>query len=213
MNKFLNSKIGLLLLGFVLTTVFGAIIANVQSHTTWKRDKRFELLKQLLDRHEELRAELSRVTGARAFETERVLYALEPPMEPYQNDHERGERIKKAWDAYYATVVDWNRDYRRHVARIRHLAGIDVAQRFYISDEESKSPETKTLCGHFVRTHHALRRFKAAPYQPDDPHWQELHGSARKAIDQLYHHIDEFLLHLFAALDDRVKSENPLKKS
>src|SRR5215471_8048349 len=81
-GKFLKSKIGLLVLGFVLTTVCGAIINGMYANSTWKRDKRFELLKAELQKHDELLSDLTKILGTRTFRLQRVLWATDPEASP-----------------------------------------------------------------------------------------------------------------------------------
>src|SRR4030088_1934559 len=88
---FFTSNIGMLVAGFILTTVCGGIINTLHTQATWKRDKGFELFKSQLTKHDELLTDLSKTTGARVYRVQRVLWNFdqptsEPPGETWRLD-------------------------------------------------------------------------------------------------------------------------------
>jgi len=112
MKDFFNSSLGLLLVGFLLTTVFGTIINNFYGSGTWEREKKFELLKRSLDRNDKLVEELSAKMGARAMKLLRVFWAVETPPTSYQDPNGREKVIKQRWEDYDKAVIDWNENLR-----------------------------------------------------------------------------------------------------
>src|SRR2546423_15409998 len=80
--EFFSSGLGLLILGFILTTVCGGLINITHSYLTWKRDKQFELLKGEIAKHDELLSELTKVVGERVFRLQRVVWILDRPPGP-----------------------------------------------------------------------------------------------------------------------------------
>src|SRR3954447_19346682 len=113
---FFTSGLGLLMLGFFLTTVCGTFINWRYSTATWKREKNFELFKGQLAKHDELLSDFTRVIGARVFRLQRVVWLMDPPVKPEpetwelkkdddQNDDD--QKLKTRWDKYYETVAEW----------------------------------------------------------------------------------------------------------
>ena len=212
MKDFFNSAIGLLLIGFLLTTVFGTIINNFYSKATWEREKKFELLKRSLDRNEKLLEDISVTMGTRAFKLMRAFWAIETPPAGYRTPEERKQVIAQRWEEYSKAVVDWNEHLRVYVSKITYLAGEDTARLFYISEEGSTEKERAgTVYNQFQRAHYAVKELKDMPYEPNSEKWQKGHELAEKSIQQLYKKIDVFLVNLYRALDFRARSDSPLQ--
>jgi hypothetical protein len=212
MKDFFNSRLGLLLIGFLLTTVFGTIINNFYGRATWEREKNYELLKRSLDRNDKLVEDLSAKMGARAMKLLRVFWAVETPPAAYQDPNEREKIIKQRWEDYDKSVIDWNENLRVFISKLYYLAGPETARLFYISEEGSTEPErAATVYGHFQRAHYAVKELKNTPFKPDSADWQKLHQTAEQSIQQLYKKIDVFLLSLYSSLDFRARNDSPLK--
>jgi hypothetical protein len=79
---FFTSGLGLLILGFVLTTVCGGLVNWMYARSSWQRDKQFELLKVDLAKHDELLTDFTKVIGARVFRLQRVVWHMDPPVTP-----------------------------------------------------------------------------------------------------------------------------------
>ena len=114
---FFTTNIGILVLGFILTTVCGGIINALHTQATWKRDKGFELFKSQLTKHDELLTDLSKTTGARVYRVQRVLWNFdqptsETPAETWCLDARAKAEIETRWTEYDKAVVDWNLTYR-----------------------------------------------------------------------------------------------------
>ena len=137
-DEFLKGPVGLLVLGFVLTTVCGAIINGMYANSTWKRDKRFELLKAELQKHDDLLSDLTKILGTRTFRLQRVVWVTDPDPSPapdtWQLNDEAKSRLNGRWDEYYESVVDWNVDYRNYAIKLRLLAGNEIADKFFVGD-------------------------------------------------------------------------------
>ncbi len=212
MKDFFNSSLGLLLIGFLLTTVFGTIINNFYGSATWEREKKFELLKRSLDRNDKLVEELSAKMGARAMKLLRVFWAVETPPASYQDPNEREKIIKQRGEDYEKSVIDWNENLRVFISKIYYLAGPETARLFYLSEEGSTEQErADTVYTHFQRAHYAVKELKSLPFKPDSEEWRKLHKIAEQSIQQLYKKIDVFLLSLYSSLDFRARSDSPVK--
>jgi len=115
MNKFwtfLNSQVGILVLGFVLTSLLGTFIAErIQKNNkekdlliererqaaSWERDKKYEVFRRKLDDGEKLIDELSNLMNNRFFKTQNV----------YTNISS-GSITEAKWNDYYKSVEEWN---------------------------------------------------------------------------------------------------------
>src|SRR4051812_7606103 len=80
--EFFSSPLGLLLAGFLLTGVLGAFVSSWFAGATWKKDKRFELFKANIAKHEALLTDLTTIVGARTFRAQRVVWATDAPDSP-----------------------------------------------------------------------------------------------------------------------------------
>jgi hypothetical protein len=210
MKDFINSSIGLLLIGFLLTTICGTIINNFYGKATWEREKKFELLKRSLDRNEKLIEDISVKMGTRAMRLLRAFWAIETSQ--YQDSQGREKVIKERWEEYAKSVIDWNENLRVYVTKLSYLAGPETARLFYISEEGSTEKErAETVYNHFQRAHYAVKELKDLPFKPDSENWQKVHKTAEQSIQQLYKKIDVFLLNLFTTLDFRARIDSPLQ--
>jgi hypothetical protein len=212
MKNFFNSGLGLLLIGFLLTTVCGTIINNFYNRSTWEREKKFELLKRSLDRNEKLLEDISVTMGTRAIRLMRVFWALETPQSAFRTAEERKQIIGQRWEEYNKSVIDWNEHLRVYIFKINYLAGQETAQLFYISEEGStKEERAETVYSYFQQAHYAVKELKDIPFEPNSEKWIKSHKIAEKFIKQLYKKIDVFLSNLNSALDARARSDSPIK--
>jgi hypothetical protein len=206
--RFVNSKIGLLITGFVFTTLCGAIINNIYSKSMWNREQEQIMLTRLLNKHENLLEEISILMGARIYRLERVLWALEIPFNNLELNEEVHKRIMDRWDEYYAKVIEWNEKFRSYYVKVRYLAGEDLAKKLYISEKESSDPSSTTVYGKLVNAHYAvknLRDYIISGTVPDSM----LYFIAKSKVEEAYTAIDNFLIEMYFILDMRAKSCKP----
>ncbi len=212
--NFFKSNVGLLVLGFILTTICGGFINEMHTRSTWKRDKRFELLGRELTKHEELLSDLTKVVGARTFRLQRVVFAMDSPDSPapetWQLNDEAKNKLNARWDEYYQTVIDWNLNYRSYATKIRVLAGEDVANEFFSAAATgARRAGSQTVCGGFEQTHDVVVELKktALTAQID----RAKHDQAQREVDDLYDRVDRFVTRLYRALGDKEQSDDPFK--
>jgi hypothetical protein len=162
--SFLNSNLGLLLLGFCITTIAGGLFADwIQRRTwqrqlaleqarqdfEWERSKRFELLRAKLKEGEESLEEISDLINVRFFRLQRLFDVLHSG-----NVSER----EKAWGEYAPTVEKWNTKLVIYQNKLERLVSGDVAKQF--NNYETDNPELKeptSLHGHFYVAHKNVR--------------------------------------------------------
>ena len=215
-DEFLKGPVGLLVLGFVLTTVCGAIINGMYANSTWKRDKRFELLKAELQKHDDLLSDLTKILGTRTFRLQRVVWVTDPDPSPapdtWQLNDEAKSRLNGRWDEYYESVVDWNVDYRNYAIKLRLLAGNEIADKFFVGDPSgTRKSKPGTLCWQFEKCHDVVSRLRknALTSQLD----RKEHDAAQHDIDDLYNKVDKFVAQLYQRLGEKERSDDPFKES
>jgi len=213
-SKFLTTRIGLLLLGFILTTVCGTIINERYTNSSRERDKQFELLKSELAKHDELLSDLTKILGARTFRLQRVVWGTDPDPPPgpemWQLTEEAKTKLSVRWEEYYQTVVDWNLSYRNYAIKLRVLAGNEVADKFFVGDPTgARRAKSGTLCSYFEHYHEVVAALKKAALTSQVD--RKMHDVAQRGVDDLYNRVDDFVAQLYRALANKEQSNEPLK--
>ena len=205
--KIIESKIGLLVIGFILTTLVGTYINEKYHQKTWEERQNSELLKRKLDKQESLVNDVSTMISNRAFRLERLLWSLEYHDEREKNilNDKKAENINKLWSDYYSTVISWNENYKMHYVRLKYLAGNKVAAAFYVSENEANSGNTKTLYGKFVQAHGAMLDLRNCVLGNQGGH-EEKYKIAKKCFSDLTKSIDSFLFELYISLDENARN-------
>jgi hypothetical protein len=158
--SFLNSGLGLLLLGFCITTIVGGLFADWMQRRTWERQiaieqarqdyewersMKFELLRAKLKEGQESLEDISDLINLRFYRLQRVLNAL------------LGGNLaasEKEWAEYMPTVEKWNTKLIIYQNKLERLVSRDIADQF--NNYETDNPELKepvSLHGHFYVTH------------------------------------------------------------
>lgn len=216
--EFFSSGLGLLIAGFVLTTLCGGLINLNNTYLSWKRDKRFELLKNEIAKHEELLSEFTKIVGERVFRLQRVVWIMDPPAGPtpdapvpetWRLSDDDQKELKTRWDDYYKTVAAWNVSYRTYAIKIRLLAGQDMARRFIDRDQTSGARVAKagTLCGVVEQTHKTVAELKSKTLQGSEIN-RAARDKAQLEIDNLYNEVDDFVTRLYEVLRERERSDD-----
>jgi len=212
--KFFTGRIGLLVLGFVLTTVCGAIINGMYTSSTWKRDKQFELLKSELAKHDELLSDLTKILGTRVYRLQRVVWITDPDTPPgpetWALNEEAKTKLNTLWNDYYQAVIEWNITYRTYTIKLRALVGDEVADNFFVGDTSgARRAKSRTLCRYFEHSHEAVAALKKAALTSQVDRGK--HDEAQREVDDLYNRVDDFVAQLYRAVAKKEGSDNPLK--
>jgi hypothetical protein len=219
LGEFFKSGLGLLVLGFVLTTVCGGILNSVYSWTGWQRDKKFELLKSELVDDQKLLSDLAQIIGKRTFLLQRVVFQMDPPdlpegtppPESWSLKPEDQKELKARWDAYYETVKEWNVTYRSFAIKIRGLAGDPMAEKFIASDAKgARKAKAGTLCGEVEETHNIVLKLEKKVLS-QAPVGRTEHEQAQQAMDRLYDSGQLFVTDLYETLRKKEQSDNPIR--
>jgi hypothetical protein len=189
---FLNSGVGLLLLGFGITTIVGSLFADwIQRRTweqqialeqarqdyEWQRSMRFELLRAKLKEGEESLEEISDLINLRFFRLQRVFDALV------------GGNLaatEQAWSEYGPTVEKWNTKLIIYQNKLERLVSRDVARQFnnYETDN-TELTDPVSLHGHFYLAHKRVRAMYECLRRSGCAVSQDMRNDAGRSLRQL----------------------------
>ena len=132
--EFLNSKFGLLVIGFLLTTVLGALFSTWLQKLIWKRQTLLDLYKARFEQGTEFLDELSEKIGKRFYRTQKLLWAFK----------EKKTDISGEEHLYFEVVSEWNTVLRVYRNKIRLLIGELYANKFldYSDDHRPDTPQS-----------------------------------------------------------------------
>jgi hypothetical protein len=212
---FFTGPLGLLVCGFILTTVCGGVINLFYTRSTWEREKGFELFKADLVKHDDLLTQLTTIIGKRIFLLQRVVWAMDPPDRPegtpapetWSLNGEQQKELNDRWLKYYEAVANWNESYRTYAIKIRLLAGDKMADAFIQPDpvEGARKAKAGTLCGVVEATHKKVFDLKKKALSSSQVDHAE-HDEAQHAIDNLYEKGDNYANDLYGALREKEAS-------
>ncbi len=190
--SFLNSGLGLLLVGFCISTMAGGFFADWMERRTWerqialeqarqdyewKRSMRFELLRAKLKEGQESLEKISDLINLRFFRLQRVFDAL------VYGDLTASE---KEWAQYAESVEKWNTKLIIYQNKLERLVSREVANQF--NNYETDDPELKkptSLHGHFYMTHKKVRVILECMKQNGCNVTPKMRTEAAKSIRQL----------------------------
>ncbi len=198
LGEFLNSKFGLLVAGFFLTTLAGGVLSYWLNHLAWKRTTRFEVCRQEVEIRRAEQVELLRrrldqgqapvqavadLTGLRVFRMWNVL---------------RLPQSTTAWNDYMEVVERWNAELLGHQSRLRLLIGDDVARGLNAYETDRPPVQPVSMHGHFYVAHEALLALRRCSEQCDS-----VSEAARRALTDLDFASDAFIDATTSALAER----------
>jgi len=151
MDDFL-SKLVLLSVGFVLTTIAGGILTYYFQKRSWTRQAHLDLYKKKYDDGTKFLDELSELIGKRLFFIQRFAWAIS------DSDKERLERMEKE---YFEVVKIWNINYYRNRNKIRLLVNEQTADLFLDYSDDHRLDNPNSLHYTFVMTHRNVMAAKS----------------------------------------------------
>ena len=149
--KFVNTPLGLLLLGFTFTTVMGGILTAHLQQMSWERQAKLALFEKRYDEGVKFLDELSDLIGRRYFLLQRYLWAI--------RDHE-SYNLNKASEDYFAGVVEWNTRLRTMRNKTRLLIGEGPALRLLDYADDGRPENPASLHYIFAKAHASVSRAK-----------------------------------------------------
>jgi len=167
--EFLESKTGILLVGFLVTTVGGAILSDAIQTKKAQNDHEFEMYKVRLAEAKALQEKLLASSNARAFYLHQVVAQLANPSEHTPQD------IERFWEKNIEPSKDeWNKDLYFFHAQARVLFSHGLADALLAYDENMP-----------ILHDSVLERLDEVTYQKTKP--RSLHGTFVAAHATAYH--------------------------
>ena len=117
----LNTKLGLLVIGFVLTTTAGGLISSWLQRESWHRQTRVDLFRERYAEGAQFLDDLSKQMGTRWFQMQRYLWAIEDA---------NNDKLGEIEADYFKTVAEWNATFWMNRNKVRLLVGEPQAKQF-----------------------------------------------------------------------------------
>jgi hypothetical protein len=154
MSSFLNSPLGLLFVGFLLTSVIGAALSAWLQQRNWKRQSQLALFQKRYDEGVKFLDELSDLIGKRYFAMQKLIWALRD-REAYDLD--------KVTTEYYECVKEWNGRLRTMRNKARLLISEERARDFLDYADDAQPDKPNSLHYVFVKAGRAAIAAKSDP--------------------------------------------------
>jgi hypothetical protein len=181
----LGTDQGLVILGFVLSSLLGGLVAYLFQQLSWRRQAKLDLYGQRYRDGNEFLDRLSSRIDRRYFALKRLLWAVEEDAEP--------GKLAARERAYFKTVIEWNNNLRAMHNRVRLVIGEAEALAFLDYEDDYRQEDPRSLHYQFLLAHRALMQAKAD---------RSLLDVARREADRLNWTLSSFLYDvttLFAA--------------
>jgi hypothetical protein len=140
LSNFLDSKYGLIIVGFLVTTV-GASVVNHRIQTLKSQnDQSFEIYKIRLTEAKAIQQKLLENSTARSFYLDQVFVQI---ANPAQNPP---EKVDKYWDTHVEPTKDqWNKDLHFAHAQVNVLFSKTLADLLFVYKEGRSTPRDPVL--------------------------------------------------------------------
>jgi hypothetical protein len=185
-GKFLNSQLGLLLLGLAFTSVAGGVFARWLQEKSWLRQTKVDLFRKRYEDGVLFLDHLSELIGKRSFALQRLLWAA-----ARKHDQEAVGQLNRK---YFAIVFLWNSNYWKNRNKIRLLVGEEQANAFLDYADDWRPEEPVSLHYTFVKAHRYVLLARKGEIDFD---------AAQVEVDRLKVICSEFLEHLTTEFADR----------
>ena len=197
---FSNSKLGLLIIGFALTSILGTLFTGwiqqrAWNHQTqleqkrqdfeWKRSKKFELLQRKLDEGQKSIEEISDLINLRFFRLQKVYESI------LTGDMNATDVL---WKDYMKTVEEWNVKLIINQNKLERLVSSDVAKEFnnYETDNSELTKPT-SIHGYFYLAHKAVKKLFDCTKKNTCSVTKEMKISTNKRLRSLDYYSDYFV--------------------
>ncbi|MCP4651934.1 MAG: hypothetical protein GY858_00920 [Candidatus Omnitrophica bacterium] len=181
-KKIINSKIFLLVLGFLLTGVVGTFLNYQFQKETWKRESQHEIAKRHLDQSRQVIEEVLLHISKRFYAMQKVLWELE-------SERFDGARLK--WKNYAKIKDDWNINVGLYRSRIKILIDENLAYELLDKNNARDYSDRESLHALFVVTHYKIKDF--FDYRgKNEQKRKQLEDAALNSLIDLGHRIGNF---------------------
>ncbi len=208
-SNFLNSNAGLMILGFLVTTVGGTILNTVIQGQSSYNERSFEMFKIRIEAAKKLHEEVTELVTKRSFYLSQVLQRVAD-----EDEYPDPEEIKKYWFDEYSDIKNkWNEKLIQFHGKMRILMSNTLSDLLLfdgdygtilyddvlsnLDEDFYKNNRPKSLHGAFVAAHatvyHLALKCKRMKKSKECQRWDDLIELANKQINYL-----EFLINCFS---------------
>jgi hypothetical protein len=185
----MGTKPGLVVLGFLLSSVLGGLVTYAFQRLSWRRQAKLELYSQRYRDGNEFLDRLSSLIDRRYYALMRLLWAVQESAPPETYDERE--------QAYFKTVIGWNNNLRAMHNRVRILVGEEKALAFLDYEDDYRQDDPRSLHYRFVAAHRALMAAKTDPEALD---------RAQSEADRLNWCLSSFLYDVTTVFAERANS-------
>jgi len=178
----INSKIFLLILGFVLTGLVGSCLNQRFQEETWKRQTSYEVMKKQLDQTYKVIEEITLHVNERFYSMQKVFWSLE--------DSEQ-ENAQLNWIEYNKIKDDWNIKLGNYRSKIKILLNSQLAYDLLGENDAKDYVDKNCLHSLFVVTHYKLKQLLEYN-SPDEEERKKVELVALNSLRELSEYIGVF---------------------
>jgi hypothetical protein len=142
-----GDRVWLLVIGFTLTGIVGAVLNWLIQSAIWKRQKKHDLLEKKLHEGQEVFEKISDLLSRRSFGLQRVIWSM--------GDSDK-EAKEKVWGEYYEHVKSWNNSLMTMRFRVEALAGPELASGLLDYSESATTDAPLSLHYKIRKAHHLV---------------------------------------------------------
>ena len=198
--KFLNSSVGLLLLGFCFTSLLGAIFSDLiqrrawqhksqleqqRQDFEWKRSRKFELLRRKLNEGQKTIEDISDLINLRFFRLQKVYETVLSG---------KYEDMEKRWKEHMDAVEKWNVKLIINGNKLRRLVNSEISKKF--NNYETDDPNLQnpiTLHGKFFLAHGEIKKLFLCSKSPSCVVTKSMKSRANERLRSLDYASDLFV--------------------
>lgn len=150
-NNILNSKIILLVVGFILTGIVGSFLNHQFQREVWKRQAHYEIAKRQLDQAREVIEETLLHASKRFYAMQKVFWSLESF---------NTEEAKQRWEEYSIIKDEWNIMVSNYRSKIKIFLDPKLSYELLDRDDARNYKNKESLHALFVVAHYKLKELQ-----------------------------------------------------
>lgn len=191
----INSKLCLLIIGFLLTGLVGSCLNHRFQKEAWKRQVEHEVVKKQLDQTYESIEKAMLHASKRFYSMQKVFWSLES---------NKSEEARQRWKEYSKIKDDWNIMLRSYRSKIKILLNAQLAYGLLGKDDARDYKNKTCLHSLFVVTHYKLRKL-LKHNGSNEQERKEIELAALNSLSELGKRIGDFSDKCYKAYTDKYK--------
>ena len=148
-NNILNSKIILLVVGFILTGIVGSFLNHQFQKEVWERQAHYEIVKRQIDQAREAIEGILLHAGKRFYAMQKVFWSLESF---------KIEEAKQRWEEYSTIRDEWSIMVNNYRSKIKIFLDPKLSYELLDKDDARSYKNKESLHALFVIAHYNLKK-------------------------------------------------------